>query len=161
VPLYLRLPHGEGPATIDRPVSTLDIVPTVLELAGLPASEHGLDGHSLLSDPSALPADRVLVQHTAWAKRAEGLSLIRGSDHLIDLAQSYDTPDPRTSLYDLDFDRDEHHDLAVSEEGRVVSLRGRLEKRVAELSNGIGFEEPENVLAEMDVEMLRALGYVE
>lgn len=161
VPLYLRLPRGEGPATIDRPVSTLDIVPTVLELAGLPASEHGLDGHSLLADPSELPDDRVLLQHTVWAKRAEGLSLIRGSEHLIDLVQSYDTPDPQTSLYDLDVDPREHHDLAASEEARVASLRGRLEKRVAELSNGMGFDDPENVLAEMDVEMLRALGYVE
>jgi len=56
VPFIIVAPGVTKPGTyIDRPVSLLDIYPTLIELAGLPQKE-GLDGHSLvalLEDPEA------------------------------------------------------------------------------------------------------------
>lgn len=50
VPLVLRLPGGRGAGTsVARPVSLLDLAPTLLDLAGVPAEERtALDGVSLL-----------------------------------------------------------------------------------------------------------------
>ena len=160
VPLYVHLPGQDAPATVDRVVSTLDIVPTVLELAALPVSDD-LDGYPLFADEADLPADRVLVQQTAWTKRAEGLSMIQDSGHLIDLLQSYDSPEPSLELYDLEADPQEQVDLAGSEADRLATLRRRLEERIASLSREEHLAAPTNVLDDMDVEMLRALGYVE
>lgn len=45
VPLFIRYP-GMTPGAIDTPVSTVDLLPTILDLAGLPVPD-GLDGQSL------------------------------------------------------------------------------------------------------------------
>ena len=47
VPLMIRLPGGGG-QRIDAPVSTLDVLPTLLDLAGIAALGDELDGVSLL-----------------------------------------------------------------------------------------------------------------
>jgi arylsulfatase A-like enzyme len=160
VPLYLHRPGQATAASEDRAVSTLDIVPTVLELAGLPVPK-GLDGRSLLSTAAEEPEDRVLVQQTLWSERAEGLSLIRGSEHLIDLVRSYDTPEPRLSLFHLASDPLEQVDLSQTRRDRTLGLRDRLEARLAELARETRLAAPRNALEEMNVEQLRALGYVE
>ena len=57
VPLVVRGPGIPRGSVCDRPVSLLDIYPTLLELAGAPA-DTALDGRSLsglLSDPDAEP----------------------------------------------------------------------------------------------------------
>jgi choline-sulfatase len=52
VPLVLRLPGGEqAGTTVERPVSLLDLAPTLLDLAGVPDAERGtLDGSSLFGE---------------------------------------------------------------------------------------------------------------
>ena len=45
VPLLVRLPDGLE-RTIDAPLVTMDLFPTLLDLAGLPASERAVDGVS-------------------------------------------------------------------------------------------------------------------
>jgi arylsulfatase A-like enzyme len=160
VPLYVHRPGQDAPATEDRVVSTLDIVPTILELAELPPVAD-LDGIPLFGDPGEGSRERVLVQHTAWAARAEGLSMIQGSDHLIDMFHSYDTPDPTLELFDVVEDPQEQVDLVRMDSERIASLRSRLEERVAQLTREEHLAAPVNVLQDMDIEMLRALGYVE
>lgn len=48
VPLLVRIP-GVSPRHVERRVSTIDVVPTVLELVGVKAARSELDGRSLLS----------------------------------------------------------------------------------------------------------------
>ena len=47
IPLQIRYP-GCRPLTIDTPVSTLDLFPTLLDLAGIPLGEARIDGVSLV-----------------------------------------------------------------------------------------------------------------
>jgi len=61
VPLFLKLPGERGGRIVDRHVETIDVLPTILELARVPAPDR-LDGHSLLR-PAAAQARRVTVFH--------------------------------------------------------------------------------------------------
>jgi hypothetical protein len=61
VPLIVKLPAGRGGRVIDRHVETIDVLPTILELAGVPVPEH-VDGRSLFQ-PVAAQSSRVTVYH--------------------------------------------------------------------------------------------------
>jgi hypothetical protein len=87
--------------------------------------------------------------------------MIQGNDHLIDMFHSYDTPDPTLELFDVVEDPQEQVDLVRMDSERIASLRSRLEERVAQLTREEHLAAPVNVLQDMDIEMLRALGYVE
>ncbi len=119
VPLFIRIP-GVAPATIDRPVSLLDLTPTLFQLAGAPVPS-GLDGHTLLPDlaggaPAAL-ADQtfpILIHESnqygiiVWPYKL----LHRPAENL-------------TELYDLERDFAERDDLAEALPERVRELTGR------------------------------------
>jgi hypothetical protein len=61
VPLIVKLPGARGGRVVDRHVETIDILPTLLELAGEPVPEH-VDGRSLL-EPAAAQTSQVTVYH--------------------------------------------------------------------------------------------------
>src|SRR4051812_9683216 len=61
VPLIVKLPEARGGRVVDRPVETIDVFPTLLELAGVPVPPH-VDGRSLLK-PAAAGARPVTVFH--------------------------------------------------------------------------------------------------
>ncbi len=161
VPLYLHLPGQTEPATDDRIVSQLDLVPTILARAGRPKPAE-LTGIDLLADGGA--EARPLVQHAGWAERATGLSLVQGADHLVDLETSYDAPGPRLSLSDLERDPGEKRDRAIDEAAEAERLRSVLRAEADRLAETGRLPDPENILHELDEEdtaRLRALGYVE
>jgi len=65
VPLWVRQPGQEG-AVVDTPVSLVDVTPTLLQLAGLPADE-SLDGQVLPStEPPSEDTARVLVSEAMY-----------------------------------------------------------------------------------------------
>ena len=69
IPLHMRWPAGGVPkgAKDDRIVANIDILPTVLEAAGLEGSlEHELDGMSLLGPQNR---NRLLLEHFADTRR--------------------------------------------------------------------------------------------
>lgn len=84
VPLAAIVPEeilGEEPVpTIDRTVGTVDLAPTMLELAGL-EGEHRMDGRSLLGavrgEEDALPTGRKLVIELGQADRCKGYLALR------------------------------------------------------------------------------------
>jgi arylsulfatase A-like enzyme len=169
IPLYVHLPGQTEPATDDRIVSQLDLVPTILARAGRPKPAE-LSGIDLLAGQGAGAAidagaeGRPLVQHAGWAERATGLSLVQGSDHLVDLEKAYDAPGPRLALYDLERDLGEKQDRAVGEAAEAERLRGVLRAEADRLAETGRLPDPENILHELDDEdtaRLRALGYVE
>jgi choline-sulfatase len=109
VPLLLRVP-GSGPAVVPHPVSLLDVVPTLLDLAGVD-DRLELDGRSLL-DPD--PDRAVLAEYHVEKVRAPCFMARRGSRKLIHVHRHGE------QLFDLDVDPHE----VRSVEGDADDLRG-------------------------------------
>ena len=121
VPLLVRLPDGME-RTIDAPLVTMDLFPTLLDLAGLPDSETAIDGVSwkgtLLQDQP--PPKRPHFWHyphyhgSGWtggsALQHEGWKLIEFSS------------DGRKELFYLPEDPGESRDLAANQPGKVAEL---------------------------------------
>ncbi len=142
VPLVLAAPGLETPATVDRPVSTVDIVPTVLGLLGLEVPGH-LDGADLLAAP----------QRPVFAARQGERAVRFGRWKLLRADQ--DSP-PR--LFDLAADSAEARDLEADRPDVVFELVTELE----ELEVRQVFATPVD-RGELDAstqEALRALGYL-
>ncbi len=69
VPLLVRAPGLSGGATCDSPASTMDIIPTMLQLAGAAPRENDWDGVSLagnLAAPGEITRDGVCAQWTRF-----------------------------------------------------------------------------------------------
>jgi choline-sulfatase len=69
VPFFVRIP-GQAPGAVGQPVSLVDVMPTLLELAGAPVPS-GLDGHSLLpvlrgEDPGPERTLYAMEYYYAW-----------------------------------------------------------------------------------------------
>lgn len=108
VPLLVRYPGGQ-PGTVATPVSLMDILPTALDVAGLPAAA-GLDGHSLRA-PAARP---LFWRYDVMAAMRDGRwKLLRFPDRL-------------PQLYDLATDPGERHDRAATHTGQVAGMLKRL-----------------------------------
>jgi arylsulfatase A-like enzyme len=126
VPLIVRWP-GKVPAgrVVETPVSQLDWVPTLLEIAGLSVPD-GLDGVSIapLLRGEGRPAPRALFWHfphyTNQGGRPAG-AVIDGDWKLI---EHYE--DGRLELHDLRADPGERVDLSAREAERAAALRARL-----------------------------------
>jgi arylsulfatase A-like enzyme len=126
IPLIVRWPgHVPAGAVADAPVINTDWVPTLLDLAGLPAPG-GLDGVSLaglLTGRGPAPA-RSLFWHfphyTNQGSRPSGA--MRDGNWM--LVEYYD--DEAVELYDLAADVRETRDLAAQHPERVAKMRAAL-----------------------------------
>jgi arylsulfatase A len=109
----------------ETPVTGVDLLPTVLELAQVPAA--ALDGRSLLPLFSAdeLPPDRDLFWHYPHYSNSGSTpcgAMRRGDLKLIEFFE-----DGRTELYDLANDPGEAHDLAATRADEAQELRAALQ----------------------------------
>ena len=148
VPLAILAP-GVEPRSIEDPVGAVDLMPTVLDRAGLP-QPRGMQGTSLTPwlEGSAPPSarDRVL-----FVELGRKIAAIRGSLKLI-----WDGEKKTIDLHDVEADPEESRDIAAErpEEGR------RLLESVLRFSR----ENTRDEEADDDVEtmrVLKSLGYVE
>lgn len=127
VPLMISAPHRFHPRCVDAPTSTLDLMPTLLDLAEIRInnSESGLDGMSLIEDLNGGVRSAPVI-HMEYA--AEGsiapMVMVREGDYKLTVSR----PDP-IQLFDLASDPDELHNLA--DDPRVQKIRSALEKHVA------------------------------
>ena len=144
VPLIL---HGTGvrAGAVDAPVAHVDIAPTILDLAGVPAPGT-LDGRSLVQPP---PSDRPLYFEALDAALTRGWAPLTG---VVQNSSKYiDLPDPE--LYDLVDDPGERRNRAA------VDPRAAVLKNILRLTSG---DERTADRAPVDAEAagrLRALGY--
>ena len=126
VPLIVHAPARFRPRRVPRPVSLLDLAPTLVELAGA-APPDGVDGSSLagaLSD-GAVPDRDLPLEYLAEGVRAAQVTLVRGDLKLVrglgepDLV--YDVaadPAERMNLADDPARRDEVASLAAAADAR-------------------------------------------
>jgi arylsulfatase B len=119
VPFIASWPGKVMPGrVIDAPISTLDLLPTALELASIArANEPALDGESLLpilrGETRALARDALFWRNSAsWAVRSGSWKLVQ-----------YEGEPPL--LFDLAADAAESRNLAPSHPDRVAELGGR------------------------------------
>ena len=154
---------GVEPGRVHATVSLVDVVPTLLELAGLPPPE-GLDGRSLLplADPDGrTAAEAEAAERPTFAHRRHRppilhrflWSVVLGRWKLI-----HDEVETRSWLYDIDADPHEEHDVSATSPAVVAQLS---ELRRVQASRGVagGGGQVELQLDAGLLEDLRALGY--
>lgn len=153
VPLIVRTPWDERGRSRAQ-VSSVDILPTVLDLLGLPAVE-GIDGRSLarvVLDTTADPG-HVAYSESYFPRYHFGWHQLR---RLRTGRYSFvDAPEPE--LYDLAADPGETRNIHGQQVARAAELRGALERLA-----GSGVQAlPERESLDPDtLERLAALGYV-
>jgi arylsulfatase A-like enzyme len=170
VPLFLRWPGHLQPARSTALVSTLDVAPTLLRLAGL-GDEPLFAGRVLVSADTSflsrlrgprfqlrtLPSQPVVAQEATFhvlpsgrREAATALQLALYSDWV-----SLIVDGDRVELYDLKADPGQEKDLAATHPDVAASLRDELRR----LAEGAGRSGARPDAAQL--EQLRSLGYVQ
>ncbi|MCK5378164.1 MAG: sulfatase, partial [Acidobacteria bacterium] len=156
VPLVIKPVAPSALSVVDGLVSTVDIVPTILEMVGAEVPD-SVQGRSLMpamaGDP--IPEDRSVYMESLTARLACGWGELRGLRNLSE--KLIYGPKPR--LYNVDEDPGEVFDLAQSDADGVQRVTGELEEAIAlwrspDSSRAVAGADPETL------ERLRALGYV-
>lgn len=157
VPMLMAFPEGRTAGETDEPVSTLDIVPTILDVAGLEPVKL-LPGRSLLMDGDE---QRRLVGHTQPYPQVRPLHSLSFAGAKLVLRGDLDDDSraPTARLYDLRTDAAERNDLAEQRPELVRSMTNALRdylRSYPPLDVGADVTElPDDV-----IEDLRALGYI-
>ena len=152
VPLIFWATRVLQPAVFTTPARLVDLMPTILDLTGLPVPQ-GLDGRSLrdLGDGSGAADDPGSYFESLNANLTRGWAplkgIVRGRRKLIDL--------PLPELYDVAADPGETRNLYAAERERARDLETRLDR----VSAGAGPVAPSTVDADAAAR-LRSLGYV-
>jgi arylsulfatase A-like enzyme len=161
VPLIMRFPGGLGAGrAIEDGVRQVDILPTVLEFAGLEPSP-GVQGMSLLplvvsgrKPERSMPAFSFILKQR-WRDVA---SITMGEQKLI-WNRIYDAPRPRLELYDLG--RDPNEAMNIAEEQTVMAGYMLSLIRSAEASWSHRTPDEQGNMTRETEERLRALGYIQ
>ena len=157
VPLVMRGPGVKAGTRIDTLTRSVDLYPTLLELAGIGGETPTGAGRSLapalrggrLQDESSFAESLVPLVHFGWSD----LRSVRDGRWKFILA-------PRPELYDLDRDPTESRNLADQEPARARALRAGLEGRLRlERQAATGDAARASVPPDL-LEKLGALGYV-
>ncbi len=156
VPLIVHDPRtGESGAVSDR-VSLLDIVPTVLELAGAPELE-GAAGLSLPGKHGNLPRERTFFSYFDFRQdyHYQAFAMDDGSHRFI-LHKLRSWPEFREEVFDLRADPGEKSpiDSPLVRKKLRAALLGKLERRGAQGEDRIELDAA-------TIEHLRSLGYLD
>ncbi|MBC7816572.1 MAG: sulfatase [Planctomycetaceae bacterium] len=132
-PIMVRWPGKIAPKMIDTPISSLDILPTVLDAVGVKRPTD-LPGLNLLDESAVAKRETVFGECFTHDSRdlqmpAESLRwrwLVRGDWKLI-VPNSHNEPTSIVELFNLKLDPDEKNNVASSEPTRVGALRKELD----------------------------------
>ncbi len=166
VPLIVKLPSQREARTVGATVMLQDLMPTIVELAGLEVPPD-LDGRSLTPLLSSggdaaweEPGEGTRLHHGTARKRCDCRALVEGDKKLIVNASSYQFRRGAVELYDLKEDPGERENIANADREQTQAMIGRFEAAVAKAMEK-RVEGGENVLDSMDKERLEALGYLD
>ncbi|MCP4205173.1 MAG: sulfatase [bacterium] len=164
VPLWVKLPGQSARAELELPVSLLDILPTILEVAGIGDSveQMNLDGRSLApllmgSRRASGFRGRPITMDTRWKRRAVASAVRLGRYKLIEIESDYSGRSNVSLLFDLETDSGEQTDLSASE----AEMTGVLSQALERIRSSTAGQEPETGEADLDREVLKALGYID
>ncbi len=127
VPLILHAPGRFSPGRVATPVSLVDILPTLAEIAGGgrgPEYVDPIEGSSLLALASGIEQDRSVYGEMLGEGALAPLLMIRRGQY----KYIYSEPDPE-QLYDLEADPNELHNLAGRPEFESVRREFQVEMR--------------------------------
>jgi choline-sulfatase len=126
VPLMISWPGRFEPRSVREPTSLLDLLPTMVEIAGGSLDDGSVDGRSLvgLASGAAEPDRAIAAEYAAEASIAPMLMLRTGAYKYI-----HSDPDPPL-LFDLAADADERVNLAG--EGQYAAVAERFRRAIAE-----------------------------
>ena len=166
VPLLVRPPGGTVGRVVGAPVRLIDVAPTALARAGVPApADRPFSGHVLGPGGSARPADGA---PDSSPPPAYGEAVLYGPEQKFlrtdrwKLVYRPGAPDSLL-LFDLAADPGERHEVAASEPVRVDSLRAEL-GRWMEAVGSAGALAARDLPDDLDPsvrEQLKALGYID
>jgi len=119
VPLGIVAP-GFDSRIVDKPVSLVDLAPTVLSIFGLPLDPR-LDGKSLIMTRVNREEEYVFAETRQFSTNTK-MALVHGRYKIIrDLNHGYE------ELYDLKDDPREHHDIADENTRKTAEMSERLD----------------------------------
>ena len=152
VPLIVKLPGQADARRVTTPVQHIDIVPTILDLAGAP-KRAGLRGRSLrplLEGTGTLP-DTGIYSEALYSRYHFGWSELYGlTDARYRMIRA-----PRDELYDLERDPKEAASIAAERPQVRQAMRSALETLIAHTPIGAP-----SAVTDEDRQRLAALGYV-
>jgi choline-sulfatase len=143
VPLIVKASRAREHREVDTPVGLIDVMPTILELAGVPAPR--VRGRSLVATKAAAPIYSESLYARIHLGCGELRSIVEGDRHVIDGA--------RDEVYDLRSDPREKVNVIGRERRAYANARGV----IAQV--GGAFVTPDAIDAE-EAKKLAALGYV-
>lgn len=158
VPFIISFPGGGRGETIQRQVRVIDLMPTLLDLAGFPPDPkmEGTTLTPLWMGGGEYPVEDVICE--MWRDHWHRIA-VRTKDHkFIWDSRKPDEPE----LFDLIKDSAEQHNVAESDAFTALSLKTRVEEHIQRVRATTPAElvvEPE--LDEMVLQRLRGLGYIE
>jgi arylsulfatase A-like enzyme/Flp pilus assembly protein TadD len=156
VPFLVRAPGIPQGRRLEHTARLVDVFPTLLDLAGLPAPKAEHAGRSLAT---ALRGGAEPAEATTYAETLVPLLQFGWSDlRVIREGRFKYVQAPRPELYDLREDPGELRDLAREREPQAAAMRAALAKELAreKQSRPAGAARPSDEL----IERLGALGYV-
>ncbi len=167
VPLLIAA-EGRIPAGVrfDQPVMLVDVMPTLLELMGVPGPK-GMQGVSLAPALAGRPQPSRITFAEATNYGPERKSLrdgrfkyIRRFDRVDRPAREIPSEVPEEELFDLIADPGERRSLASSGSSDLLRLRGALDALVM-LNHSRRASSPEAELDSETIRRLKALGYIQ
>jgi arylsulfatase A-like enzyme len=161
IALILRVPDGGNePRRVSQLVRSVDVMPTLLQLMGIPTADIPLQGQSLLPLFVGQSLELHSFSHARLVNVEEdALYSVRSDRWRFVLDRATGTG----RLYDLEEDPGETRDVAPSNPDLVASFRGMLDRqdeRDQALAIQVGPPAPPVVLDENRRRELRALGYL-
>ncbi len=144
VPTIIEWPGGIAPRISNFPASTMDIFPTLIEVAGLdPESINAVhDGISIADVFDSEPARR---DQPIGFRASGGLAWL---DNDVKLVRNYfSEPDDPFELYNVVDDPEEQHDLIEQQPGIAARMRGELDAWNRSVDKSItGADYPEGIV---------------
>jgi arylsulfatase A-like enzyme/Tfp pilus assembly protein PilF len=165
VPLLLKLPGNRSAGKrVDAHVGLVDVMPTLLQAAGVPVPKAvqgesllGLAGLAFARAGAALnttPPERFVYAETDYPQRAYGWSALRS----FRTSKYFFIEAPRRELYDQAADANSERNLASSAAAVADTLSNQLKTLRQQTSSSIAL--PKASLDPQQEARLRALGYV-
>jgi len=155
VPLLVRRPGGEGARDVDAVIEHVDLMPTLLALAGARAPD-SVQGRDLSRVLRGGRGDRSGVAFGTSTMGAPGLYSVRSATHKL----LFDAFSGKMQLFDLARDPAEKRDVSAEQAGVARQLRERLTAHLRDAVAGGTLEAKTIVLPVEDRERLEALGYL-